>query len=100
MHKQFWITAFSVAAICYGAQAQQGTRVGTYTLPRISLAQSGNPAITEAAMQKAKANGLKFTDLPSVGSGLAKAGPNEFWGINDRGPNGMVGNDEDVTMAF
>jgi alkaline phosphatase len=100
MHKQFWMTAFSVAAICLGAQGQQATLAGTYTLPRISLSQFSNPAVTEAALQKAKANGLKFTDLPSVGSGLAKAGPNEFWGITDRGPNGMAGSDEDEAMAF
>ncbi|HEX4263601.1 MAG TPA: hypothetical protein VH597_04620 [Verrucomicrobiae bacterium] len=80
--------------------AQPARLIGVFTLPRTSLSQFGNPACDEAALQKAKANGLKFTDLPSVGSGLAKAGPKEFWGITDRGPNGISGGDEDNSMVF
>ncbi|HWD90770.1 MAG TPA: esterase-like activity of phytase family protein [Verrucomicrobiae bacterium] len=100
MYKQFWITTLLIPAICLGAHAQRATLVATYTLPRMSLSQFSNPACTEAVLQEAKTNGLKFTDLPSVGSGLAKAGPDEFWGINDRGPNGMSGGDEDNPMVF
>jgi hypothetical protein len=76
------------------ATAQTAALIGAYTLPRTSLSQFGNPACTEAVLQKAQRNGLKFTDLPSVGSGLAKAGPNEFWGITDRGPNGISSGDD------
>ncbi len=61
--------------------------IGTYTLPRISLSQMGNPLVTEAALQRAEKDGLKYTDLISIGSGLEKAGENEFLGITDRGPN-------------
>jgi hypothetical protein len=68
--------------------------LGTYTLPRMTLSRLGNPACSEAVLERARRNGLKFTDLPSLGSGLERAGTNEFWGITDRGPNGRSGGDE------
>jgi len=60
---------------------------GTYTLPRISLSEMGNPLITEAVLQRAQKDGFKYTDLISIGSGLEKGRANEFFGIADRGPN-------------
>ena len=39
------------------------------------------------ALKQAKRDGLKRTDLPSIGSGLALVGSNEFVGITDRGVN-------------
>jgi alkaline phosphatase len=33
--------------------------------------------------------------MPSIGSGLAKAGENEFFGITDRGPNYKAGEDDE-----
>lgn len=71
------------------------TVVGTYVLPRVSLSQLGSAACDEAALARAKINGLKFTDLPSIGSGLARADANEFWGITDRGPNGVPDKDDE-----
>ncbi|MFM2295546.1 MAG: hypothetical protein RLZZ350_1959 [Verrucomicrobiota bacterium] len=47
--------------------------------------------MTEAALAAARTNGLVFTNLPSIGSGLDAIGTNEFVGITDRGPNGTVG---------
>lgn len=44
-----------------------------------------------ADLTRAQTNGLKFTDLPSIGSGLVRVGENEFVGISDRGPNGEAG---------
>jgi hypothetical protein len=95
--RRIWTAWF--LALSFSASAQRATLIGTYTLPRISLSRFDNPACTEAALQKAAANGLKFLDLPSTGSGLAKVGENEFWGINDRGPNGMVGGNDDDNAA-
>lgn len=96
MSKKIWLATPLFFAFSLFANAQRAELVATYTLPRVSLAEMGNPAITEEALQSAKANGLKYTDLPSIGSGLAKAGPHEFWGITDRGPNGVAGNDDDT----
>src|SRR5205823_6332370 len=45
---------------------------------------------SDAALKKAQRNGLKFINLPSIGSGLARVGPDEFIGITDRGPNGTA----------
>lgn len=72
------------------AATNQIVIVETYTLPRGSLSQLGNPDCSEAALEEARGNGLKFTDLLSLGSGLAKSGPNELVGLTDRGPNGVV----------
>lgn len=99
MFKKVRLTVLLFLAIALAASAQHAELVASYTLPRISLSQFGNPACTESVLQAAKTNGLKFTDLPSIGSGLAKAGPNEFWGITDRGPNGIAGGDEDNSLA-
>jgi hypothetical protein len=40
--------------------------VGVFQLPRISLSRLGNPSCSEAAVQKARRNGLKFDDLLSI----------------------------------
>jgi alkaline phosphatase len=99
--RRIWIVSALLLACGCGAQAQpRAAVVATYTLPRVSLAQLGNPACNEAALARAKINGLKFSDLPSIGSGLARAGPNEFWGITDRGPNGITGDGEDGVRTF
>ncbi|HWC61610.1 MAG TPA: esterase-like activity of phytase family protein [Verrucomicrobiae bacterium] len=84
---------------CAHAQPR-ATVVAAYTLPRISLSQMGNPDCDEPALARAKTNGLKFTDLPSIGSGLAAAGTNEFWGITDRGPNGIANDGENGLRTF
>ncbi len=96
------IAAALLFGFCVGARAQsRATVVGTYVLPRVSLSQLGDAAIDEPALARAKINGLKFTDLPSIGSGLARAGTNEFWGITDRGPNGVPdGADENSIRTF
>lgn len=65
--------------------------IETYTLPNFHLSRFGNPRCTALVVEQARTNGLQFTDLPSLGSGLAKTGPGEFVGITDRGPNGVAG---------
>jgi alkaline phosphatase len=89
-------------ALGLSANAQpRATLVGTYVLPRVSLSKLGSPDCDEPALARAKINGLKFDDLPSIGSGLARAGTNEFWGITDRGPNGIPdGADENSVRTF
>jgi hypothetical protein len=76
------------------AAAAGPTVVGMYTLPRMSLAPFADPPLSEEILKRATLNGLQFTDLPSIGSGLARVGPNEFVGITDRGPNGKNGEEE------
>jgi alkaline phosphatase len=82
---------------CLWASAEDIPRVKTFVLPRTNLSEAGNPAVSAEALARAKANGLEFTDMPSIGSGLARAGDQEFWGITDRGPNGKTGGDDDAT---
>lgn len=81
----------SVLWFHYSNAAERPEVVGEYTLPRLSLTVMNNPACTVAALAQAQTNGLKFADLLSIGSGLARWGTNEFVGITDRGPNGVVG---------
>jgi alkaline phosphatase len=90
------LTALLLHAVVLSVSGQEAgggyqiTSVKVYTLPRMSLSELGNPAVTDATMKRAEQNGLKFGDLPSIGSGLAKTGENEFVGITDRGPNGAA----------
>ena len=100
MHKGLnTLAVFLAFGWCAHAQPR-ATVVNTYTLPRVSLAQMGNPACDEPALARAKTNGLEFTDLPSIGSGLAYAGTNEFWGITDRGPNGTADDGDTGVRTF
>jgi hypothetical protein len=93
--------ALWLALVVFADAQPRATLVGTYILPRMKLSQLGNPACDGAALARAKINGLKFDDLPSIGSGLARAGTNEFWGITDRGPNGIPdGGDENAIRTF
>jgi len=90
-------------SVCRAGPAEKGARatlVETFTLPRLSLSRFGNPECTEASLARAVTHGLKFTDLPSIGSGLARTGENEFVGITDRGPNGTGGDDDGVHRTF
>src|SRR5438094_492036 len=82
--RNFLVGLFVITAFHADAREVGAVRVETYTLAKTNLFGLGNPACDEAALKLAARNGLKFTDLPSVGSGLAKAGENEFWGITDR----------------
>jgi len=60
---------------------------GTYVLPKMSLDGFEEPHLSEAVMEQAKKDGLTFTDLPSIGSGLARRADGALFGITDRGPN-------------
>lgn len=60
---------------------------GEYILPRISLSGFKTPPYSKADLELAKKNGLAFTDLPSIGSGLARRADGALFGITDRGPN-------------
>lgn len=64
----------------------------SYVLPPTSLLSLGHQPFTANDLARAQINGLKFADLPSLGSGLARASQGEFYGISDRGPNGSVEN--------
>lgn len=66
----------------------RATLEATYTLPHTPLQNLGNLHLTPAELQCARTNGLKFPDLPSIGSGLTHLSGNDFFGITDRGPNG------------
>ncbi len=91
----FFAALGAVAAETPRASAN-ASLVAAYVQAPYSLAAMSNPACSKAALQRAVRNELKFTDLPSIGSGLAKAGENEFYGITDRGPNAKAeGDDED-----
>jgi hypothetical protein len=61
------------------------------TLPPTSL--TNFPGVGDSrALETASRNGLRHTDLPSIGSGLACVGSNEFVGITDRGVNFIATN--------
>lgn len=62
-----------------------------FELPPTSLSALGRQPFTADDLARARTNGLKYDALPSLGSGLARVGENEFVGISDRGPNGEVG---------
>lgn len=61
-----------------------------FVLPPTRLDTLGAPPFNASDLATAKANGLRFDDLPSIGSGLALIADREFFGISDRGPNGVV----------
>lgn len=65
--------------------------VQRFELPPTSLSALGRQPFTADDLARARTNGLKYDALPSLGSGLARIGENEFVGISDRGPNGEVG---------
>ena len=97
------IVATLALAACVSAQcpAQPGLQViCAYNLPSTDLTTLGGGAFSATDLDQAKANGLRFTDLPSIGSGLACVGENEFVGISDRGPNGVVGSGKDEIRTF
>jgi hypothetical protein len=60
----------------------------TSTLPNTPLQDLGNHHLTANDLLRAKTNGLRFPELPSIGSGLAHVSGNDYLGITDRGPNG------------
>jgi hypothetical protein len=74
--------------------------IGTYSLTPTRLEQFGNAACSREAVERARQNGLRFADLPSIGSGLAKASGNGFYGITDRGPNGSIGDKTNSRRTF
>jgi alkaline phosphatase len=58
----------------------------TFTLPPTSLDVFA-PAHRHYDLAQAQADGLRFTNLPSIGSGLARRADGALFGITDRGPN-------------
>ena len=87
-----------LAAVDSKARGQDPTRpadaVTVYTLGRTNLSGFRVPAYPPESLARARRNGLKFDDLPSLGSGLARISTNQFVGITDRGPNGVGGEEE------
>lgn len=87
-------TGFFLVFIGYAGQAASSANLpakpaltGIYTLPPMSLDIFTPPGQSPYNLAAAKARGLKFTDLPSIGSGLARRGDGALFGITDRGPN-------------
>lgn len=58
--------------------------LATFTLPRTSL-EVFAPTNHRYDLAKAQKHGLKFTNLPSIGSGLARRSDGALFGITDRG---------------
>ncbi len=54
------------------------------TLPSFSLLDFG---YSQAELDEAQANGLIFTDLPAIGSGIQRLRGNHYLSVTDRGPN-------------
>lgn len=77
--------------ILFGAESVAPAQlVATYKMPRTSLdcfAPAGAKPFDRTAAQR---SGLTVTNLPSIGSGLARNKTGELFGITDRGPNSLV----------
>ncbi|MGC3959987.1 MAG: esterase-like activity of phytase family protein [Verrucomicrobiota bacterium] len=89
-----WIVISLLMVLAGGSSlgAESGVEVlQRFELPPTSLRSLGRQPCNENDFARARTNGLKYDDLPSLGSGLACLGENEFVGISDRGPNGEVG---------
>jgi hypothetical protein len=86
MKFRFAILALGPVLILVSGCAVAAGGVETYLLPPTSLDRLGNPRVTADVLARARQNGLKFSDRPSLGSGLARLGVDEFVGLTDRGP--------------
>ncbi len=81
-----------LAFTCRLLVASEGIAItGSFQLRPTSLREMAAQPFTTGDLSRACTNGLKFDNLPSLGSGLARVGENEFVGLSDRGPNGEVG---------
>ncbi|MEI9963031.1 MAG: hypothetical protein WDM76_18540 [Limisphaerales bacterium] len=69
--------------------SQKPELIGVFTLPKMSL-QLFAPTNHPYDLELARSNGLNFTDLPSIGSGLARRADGALFGITDRGPNSSL----------
>ncbi len=89
------LLVISFAASCVASLAEEFAEAELlqgFELQPTKLSSLGKQSFTPADLTRAQINGLKHDDLPSLGSGLARVGENEFIGVSDRGPNGEVGN--------
>ncbi len=64
-------------------EPRQAKVIGEYALGPLSLTNFG---ITGDELATGVANGLPYTDLPSIGSGLQRLAGNHYMSITDRGP--------------
>jgi len=89
-----WIIAMALLIWFAGNASLGATNTATvrqrYELPPTHLRSLGNQPFDLNDLERARRNGLKHEELPSLGSGLVRVGENEFIGISDRGPNGQV----------
>jgi len=88
-----WLTLLAIAVGYSSLSCRAGTGVEVlrrFELPPTSLITLGRQPFTTNDLAQARTNGLKYDNLPSLGSGLVRVGENEFIGISDRGPNGEV----------
>jgi hypothetical protein len=85
----FWLGSVGAALITCGSpqvragEPRQAKVIGEYALGPLSLANFG---VTEDELAAGVANGLPYTDLPSIGSGLQRLAGNHYVSITDRGP--------------
>lgn len=84
------VVILTSAIVPLHAETADVISVQRFNFPPTSLQNLGHQPFSNAALQRATRNGLKFTDRPSIGSGLARVSDNQFLGISDRGPNGDV----------
>jgi len=64
-------------------EARKAKVLATHTLGPLSLTNFG---LTEDELATGVANGLPYTDLPAIGSGLQRLAGNHYVSITDRGP--------------
>jgi alkaline phosphatase len=84
--------ALAITPLASGQPADLSSKpqlTGVFTLPKMTL-QLFAPKNHPYDLESARTNGLNFTDLPSIGSGLARRTDGVWFGISDRGPNSSV----------
>src|SRR4051794_2135397 len=72
------------ATAASGATGRSTQLIHEYSMPPFSLLNLG---YTQQELDIAQANGLPFTDLPALCSGLQRLTGNHFLCVTDRGPN-------------
>lgn len=69
------------------ADNRRATLVAMTLVGSTNLVPFGVPPLTPQAIERARLNGLRYTDRPSFGSGITWVRGDEFVGTTDRGPN-------------
>lgn len=78
------LLALSTLLSTQPASAAPTTLIQQYSLPSLSLLDFG---YSQEELDVAQGNGLAYTDLPAIGSGIQHLGANFYLSVTDRGPN-------------